>query len=176
MNKEIKHEKISQYIENIKKLDNGERAALKKSLGQALSNADAVSLSAFYKALPNSIFLNEEEAYFLVGTSICFWKDSNTQIQSFMQCLCGIKDESGGMDRRVIALLDTDWNEHDDYFVNKLSRILRMVKQKGYTPDFGAMLHDLLLWKHQNRIIQRNWARTYFGDNTNQKLNLKGEN
>ena len=176
MNNDIKQEKISQYIENIKKLDNGERAALKKSLGQALSNADAVSLSAFYKALPNSIYLNEEEAYFLVGTSICFWKDTDTQIQNFMQCLRGIKDESGGMDRRVISLLDMEWTDHDSYFVNKLSRILRMVKQKGYTPDFGSMLNDLLLWKHHKRLIQRSWARTYFGDNNYQKTEVKEEN
>lgn len=179
MNNDVKQEKIRQYMENLQKLNNGERAALKKSLGRPLSNADAGALSAFYKALPHATYPNEEEAYFLVGTSICFWKDANAQIKSFMNCLRGVKDESdasGGMDRRIIALLDMEWNEQDGYFVNKFSRLLRMIKQKGYTPDFGAMLNDLLLWKHHYRLIQRSWARTYFGDNNYQKTEFKEEN
>lgn len=176
MNNDIKQEKIKQYMENLQRLDNGERAVLKRSLGQTISNADGRALSAFYKSLPCNIYPNEEEAYFLVGASVCFWKDASTQTKNFINCLRDIKDESGGMDRRLIALLDTDWNVHDSFFTGKISRLIRMLKQKGFSPDFAVLLKDLLLWNHPDRLVQRIWARAYFGDNNNQRLEIKEEN
>lgn len=176
MNNACKQDKIRQFLENLQKLSKEERAVLKKGLGRTLSNADAGALFIFYKALPTGIDPTDEEAYFLVGTSNCFWKDTNTQVKNLMHCLRDVKNESGGMDRRIIALLDTEWNEHDGFFINKLSRLLRLISLKGYTLDFRALLNDLLQWKHHNRIIQRGWARTYFGDNNDKMTELTEDN
>jgi CRISPR type I-E-associated protein CasB/Cse2 len=73
------------------------------------------------------------------------------------------------MDRRVVALLDTSWNPNDSFFSSKISRLVRMLKQKGLSPDFAVLLKDLLLWNHPSRIVQKSWARMYFGDINIQK-------
>jgi len=158
-----RQEKIKEYLKNLEKLGNGEKAALKRSIGQTLSNADGNALSAFYKAMPYDSYAKQENAFFLIGTFVCYWKDIDDSKLSFVECLRKIRDESDSLDRKVIALLDTDFSEQEDYFVGKLSRLIRMIKQKGYKPDFNELLNDLLLWNLENRSIQRKWARAYFG-------------
>lgn len=161
-----RQEKIDEYIKKLNALGKGEKAALKRSLGQTLSNAGANAVSAFYKAAPYGMFPNEEDTYFLVATYACYFKDEAGTARNFIECLRRIKDEteSGSMDKRVISLLDADLNGQDDYSVGKLSRLIRMVGQKGYKPDCNQLLSDLLLWKLPNRSIQHNWARAYFGE------------
>ena len=152
------------FLKKIEELGKGEKTALKRSLGQSLANADGAAVAAFYRALPVTLSHREEEVFFLTSTCICFWKDADMQSRSFIACLSSIGREMDSMDRRVIALLDTEWNAYDGYFIGKISRLIRMVKQKGLKPDFTKLLEDLLLWTLPERPIQRRWARAYFGE------------
>jgi CRISPR type I-E-associated protein CasB/Cse2 len=160
----VKSERVVQFMARVNTLGKGEKTALKRSLGQTLSQADGTAVAAFYRALPSSVSQWEEEAFFLTATCICFWKDDNLPQRSFVDCLSIIGRDIGSMDKRVIALLDTEWNEHDSYFVGKIGRLMRMVKQKGLKPDFFELLNQLLAWTSPQRTVQRKWARVYFGN------------
>ncbi len=165
----IKKENISLFLKRIEELGKGEKTALKRSLGQSLSNADGAAVAAFYRVLPATVSPWQENAFYITAACICFWKDITVQQKTFIDCLAIIGREMDSMDKRVIALLDTEWNAHDDYFIGKISRLIRIVKQKGYAPDFTKLLEDLLLWTLPDRPVQRKWAKTYFGEKEDNK-------
>lgn len=70
---------------------------------------------------------------------------------------------SGSMQHRIEILLDTTW-ESDGYLLTKLSRMLKMLRQKtAEVPNFAALLTDLLYWNNESQSVQRKWAHAVFG-------------
>jgi len=102
------------------------------------------------------------------------WKPDNrpqVKIEEALRVLVKSDDaDSKGIDNRVAALLDSSWAE-DGYLLTKLNRMIRMLKQKDYCIDGGALLDDLQRWNSDYQTVQRKWVRTMY-----QKVeNTKGE-
>ena len=63
------------------KLGNGERAALKRSVGVMLSEADAKALAAFYRCHPP---VKDEDCWFVAACLYCFW-DAKTDYEESIE-------------------------------------------------------------------------------------------
>ena len=68
---------------------------------------------------------------------------------------------------RVATLLDMKWDA-DGYMLTKLSRLVKLVKQKsGSVPVcFTDLLDDLIWWNSDSQSVQRKWARAVFSNET----------
>ena len=75
--------------------------------------------------------------------------------------LARLKNDSDSMEHRLAALLDLRW-EQDGYLLIKLSRIIKMVRQKDYCVDCASLLEDLLFWNADTQFVQRKWARVMY--------------
>jgi CRISPR system Cascade subunit CasB len=67
-------------------------------------------------------------------------------------------DKSGGMDNRVLALLNTP----GDAMAKPLRQIISLLEQGKIGLDYARLLRDLSAWEHSDRWVQKQWARDYF--------------
>lgn len=149
------------FFKRLDNLSNGERANIKRELGKSIKNASQKSIAPFYKVF----FGKNENLYFFLATCFCFYnKDEHYKRDEFIKCLRKISEESqsDSFDNKIISLLDTEFYNNTDFFILKFSRLIRILKQKGYKPDFVKLLDDLQQWDRSSRYIQRRWARDYF--------------
>lgn len=153
------------FFANLNRLPTGQRVALKRSAGTMLFQADAKALAAFYRALPPGVPQNQEPQWFAAACFACLWDPAEGVGKPMEQLLAEqIRSDvlSESTQHRVEVLMDMDWNP-DGYFLTKLSRIVKMLKQKATEPiNATALLEDLLNWNNENQKVQRKWASAIF--------------
>jgi CRISPR type I-E-associated protein CasB/Cse2 len=146
--------KAEEFFHRLAEMGTGERAALKRSAGQKLSDAGGGALAAFYKALPYGVGTWQEGRFFAVACLSCLWRaeDAKAGGKPFEVCLKQVRLQGyESFDTRVRALLDTDWDDDDGYLA-------------GILPDFPRLLNDLAYWNEDSRRTRRKWAGAYFGN------------
>lgn len=171
-------ETIQTFIRELGRLDDGDRAKLKRNAGRSINESRDV-MGLFYNKLLRSVHVSEweEEHFFLIATLFPFDKRRMQQAEeeaeaatetaapsnrarSFGKSLHSVRSEknASGLDRRVERLLDADAQQLSYY----LRREVQFVANEGGRIDWGQLLQDVLRWDHPERYIQRNWARDYF--------------
>jgi CRISPR type I-E-associated protein CasB/Cse2 len=154
------------FLLRLANLGNGDRAALKRTAGIMLADADGKAVAAFYRCLPHGTPQWQEERWFAVACLRCLW-DAEIEGGEPFERIVGrmiwdgeLSDSTG---HRVEVLLDTSWDE-DGYMLTKLTRLVKQIRQKSSnTPvDFSALLEDLIYWNAENQSVQRKWARSIF--------------
>ncbi len=68
----------------------------------------------------------------------------------------GVSEE--GVERRFTALLSV----HTKDLHVHLRHAVSLLKSKGIPVDWVRLLDDLRYWGHEDRLIQRNWARAFW--------------
>ena len=154
------------FFDNLGDLQTGQRAALKRSVGTMLSGADAKALAAFYRALPPGVPQWQEPQWFAAACFACLWdpvESDGAPMEQLLAKLIHNGDLSESMQHRLEVLLDTDWDA-DGYLLTKLSRMVKIVRQKTAEPlDFASLLSDMLYWNQENQKVQQKWAHAVFG-------------
>jgi CRISPR system Cascade subunit CasB len=153
---------ITRYIDRLDALDPGQRARLKRNAGNTLAESRGL-LPLFYRILPGSIAGQRDvETYFLVATLHGLNPRPGFR-GNFAQTLANVAGDSSahrdGIDCRVAILLDS----HRGELPFRLRQAVRFVASHERPIDWPRLLHDLLRWDHPGRIVQRAWARSYFG-------------
>lgn len=159
-------ERSAVFFKRLEMLGTGDRAALKRSAGLMLADADGKAISAFYRCLPSAVY--QEDRWFAVACLRCLWDPGEFEGEPFEKILSQmVRDDkiSGSTLHRVEMLLDTAW-DNDGYMLTKLTRLIKLIRQKSDRApiDFGALLEDLLGWNHENQYVQRKWARSIFAN------------
>ncbi len=156
-----------QFFESIYQLSSGEKAALKRNCGSMLEQADGNAILAFYKCLPYGVPKKQEPYWFAAACIASLFKEpGNKPIE---QVFSELKNESNSIEMRIAGLIDMNWDE-DGYFLQKLTRLIKMSVQKGYTVDCSKLLGDLIYWNNDTRSVQKKWARALYI-----KKNVEGE-
>ncbi len=158
-------------------MTNTDRAILKRCAGKPLAQAGR-ALGTFYAHKPPDIKPWQEEALFAVFCMSALWReDERGAIRPMAECLNRIR-ETDSLDRRVVGLLDTDFDGGDGLLIAKLSRLVRQIRSSGesISPDFPELFLDLINWDSADRRVQKKWARTYFGKRENDNNNIQEEN
>lgn len=157
------NDKIKEYFERIDKLNKKQRIKLKRSCGSMLNEADAETLSIFYRALPYQVKYDEDK-YFAAACIHCLWDadEANRKPMENAISLLANKDAeaSDSFEKRLMGLLDTPWDE-DGYLNGKLERMAKMLKQKGYAVDGAELLDSLIAWDSADKRIQKKWIKVY---------------
>ena len=75
---------------------------------------------------------------------------------------------------RLESLLDTKWDA-DGYMLTKLTRLIKLIKSKGYSVDCAELLKDLAYWNADSQWVQRRWARGMYVRQEEAKAAEEGE-
>ena len=158
------NELYSNFIMRSDNLEKKDRVLLKRNCGALLSEADGNTLTVFYRILPHTVKSYEEDRWFLALCIHCLWNEEDNPkrrpMETQIAAMKYAEDMSDSLDHRLTGLLDTPWND-DGYLSQKLTRMAKMLKQKGYPVDGAALLNDLLHWNDPDRWIQKKWVRAF---------------
>lgn len=156
--KNDRQERIQKFVENLKGLDSGDKAKLKRNAGKRLS--DARHIGTFYRILPFGTPQYEEESFFLVATLYPL-ADSGS-MKNFGYSLQRAKDSQNGkgMDRRIEVLIDSDETQLPFH----LRQAVRLIHSKNVPVNWEQLLKDLIGWSHADKYVQKQWVRDYFID------------
>lgn len=146
------------FLARLSDLDAGERGRLKRNAGLALVEARQ-SLGLFYRLAPPTLNEAELEWYFTVAT--LFPLTEHAPVGNLGQSMRRARNELNGvgLDRRMEILLDAD----PEQLRYRLRRAVQMLGAQGIPVNWARLLTDLIYWTHPNHFVQRQWARAYFG-------------
>ncbi len=161
------------FFENLDRLGTGERAALRRETGVMLKEAGGRALTAFYRCLPVGVAAAQEAKWFAVACLRCLWdagKEGGRPLEQIISQMMRSGELSDSTGHRAELLIDTRW-DGDGYMLAKLSRMVKLVRQKSDREliDFPALLEDLVFWNSENQSLQRKWARAIFGNQNNEE-------
>jgi len=150
---------VAEFVARLGMLDAGERARLKRSAGMALAESRNV-LGLFYRLLPYGVPGYQEESYFLVATLFPLAKPGEQGDLGTALRHARSTQNSKGLDRRVEILLDSDAAQ----LPFRLRQAIHFLGSAEQPVNWVTLLEDLLSWNHQNRFVQKHWARSYYSE------------
>ncbi|MBP8950192.1 MAG: type I-E CRISPR-associated protein Cse2/CasB [Candidatus Promineofilum sp.] len=167
---------IAEFIGNLAKLEDGDRARLKRNAGKSLADSRDVRLLFYSRVAPHSMAAWQEERYFLLATLYPLDKaqrrrerrpaDQNIEdlpptgsFGSFGKSfrLARTDLNKAGIDRRFARLLDADLED----LSFQLRQAVTRLTSEWLPIDWAQLARDLLNWDSTRRTVQRNWARDY---------------
>lgn len=154
---------MSGFIEWLEKLNEGDtrvRAVLRRSLafepGQYVPAYPYVE--PFVKDESNS--WRREMHYLVAGLWASLRKEGRSNelmsIGKACHALYVTKDKSPSIERRFIALLDSD----RDQLPHRLRQMVALLKEQPI--DFNSLLSGLLYWNDDQKRTQNAWARDFY--------------
>jgi len=163
--------KGQQFIGYLKEIaDNEDRAALaalRRSLGKSPSEAADVHRYVL-RFNPEQ---RDEWVYYLVAGLFAMhpesWphKEGDNHLTNFGASFAWMKakaDNDSSIERRFVALLDCHEDDLPEHLRHAVS-LLRSSKSEVIPVDWLQLLKDLRNWNHEDRFVQRNWARAFWG-------------
>lgn len=158
---------ILHFVENLSKLDAGDRAHLKRNAGNCISESNRAAGLFYNKVLPYGVPEWAEDWYFLVATLYPLKKEATgVPPANFGASLRQVRnnENEAGLDRRVERLLDAD----EQQLAFQLRQAVHFLISNGGQVDWGQLLDNLLHWSSPSSYIQRKWARAYFAKQPNE--------
>ncbi len=163
------------YLEGVlRRDDRAILAHLRRGLGKEAGTA--MEMFPYIARFVQTKFRSEENAYFLVASLFGLyptnsWK-SDEKFNNLGKSLSFLKEESDSIEKRFVALLNSD----DEDLPNHLRQIVSLLKSKEAPINWYLLLKDIKGWSYENRSVQRNWAKGFWGNtSTNTENTEKGE-
>jgi CRISPR system Cascade subunit CasB len=150
--------------------DRAALAQLKRAAGRPLADCPGL-FPLFYRLLPPQAQdrKNVEEVCFLVATLFPLSPSaSHMPAGDLGKSLRGLADErrkahpsldDTPVDRRMEVLLDSS----RDALPFRLRQLIGLLAAHEVPVDWRSLLSDILAWDHPQRLVQKHWARSYFG-------------
>ncbi len=149
----------SRFLEHLAALDRGDLARLRRNAGRPIAEArDALGL--FYRVLPLGVPPYQEETYFLLATLYPLADGGGTGDLGVLLRHARQDRNAKGLDRRVEILLDADATQ----LPFRLRQAVHFLHSNRVRMDWARLLANLLSWNHPERFVQKQWARSYFGE------------
>lgn len=154
--------------------DRAALAHLRRGLGKPL--ATAMEMFPYVSNWTKNFSRNDENAYYLVASLFGLypkpsWKVEGKNRNNLGNSLSFLNSESDSksIDKRFVALLNADAEDLPTH----LRQIISLLKSKDKPVNWLQLLRDIKNWSHEDRFVQRNWAKGFWG-NTNSEEE-KGE-
>jgi CRISPR system Cascade subunit CasB len=162
-----REERFAEYVEYLKELERNEDRAALAALRRSLGKSPGEAAEAHRYILPFNPTTWEESAYYLVGGLFALhpqsWRRdagdrSWTNLgASFARLRSQVDSKS--IEKRFVALL----NCHEDDLAEHLRHAIGLLRSKEIPIDWVELLKDLCNWNHEDRFVQLNWARAFWG-------------
>ena len=160
-----KGERFISYLEELaRNEDRAALAALRRGLGK--SPGEAAETHQYVLRFNPEPW--EELAFYLVAGLFAMhpesWpkKEGDKRLTNFGASFAWMKskaDSDSSIERRFVALLDC----HEDDLAEHLRHAVSLLRSKEIPVDWLQLLRDLRNWNQENRRVQRNWARAFWG-------------
>ena len=121
------------FFDRLDQLSPGERATLRRAAGSMLREADGSALASFYRCLPPVVEEKDASKWFAVACLRCCWDAGAAEGKALERVISGLVKQnelSDSAGHRVELLLDTRW-DNDGYMLTKLTRLVKLVRQKS---------------------------------------------
>ncbi|MEW6212340.1 MAG: type I-E CRISPR-associated protein Cse2/CasB [Acidobacteriota bacterium] len=154
-------------VELVENEDRASLAALRRGLGKKPGEA-AESHPLILPRIPANASRWDEDAYYLAGSLFALhqidWpasedEDQRTNLGASFARL-GRVVESESIEKRFVALL----NCHEDDLPDHLRHAVSLLKSKEIPIDWARLLRDVRRWNNEDRWVQREWARAFWGN------------
>lgn len=162
--KVVGSERAVAFVERLCGLTRGDLARLKRNAGETIASSRNV-LDVFYRLTGGlGIPRWSEEIYFLVATLYAL-HPSESGDSSFGETMQLVRRRSStSVDERFKRLLECEVVSPDnDELAFKLRQAVGLAKAKQVAVSWPLLIDDLCGWGHENRWVQRKWARQYYG-------------
>jgi CRISPR system Cascade subunit CasB len=175
----MNHTEPHPFIRYLQKLadgqDRGALASLRRGLGQPPGTV--ADMYRYVEPYLGADARYKESAFYLVAALFALHPKSTNE-GNMGAHLARTRTESGGeaLERRFTALLAA----HPDDLPEYLRQAVSFLKSKDEEPvNWNELLRDLQNWGHEDRFVQKKWARAFWGgrqksESTNSS-NEKGE-
>ncbi len=162
--KQTLDESFIAYLESVlKRDDRAILAHLRRGLGKEAGTA--MEMFPYIARFTNNFYRNEENAYFLVASlfglyPIYSWKSDEKGRNNLGKSMSFLKDDSGSIEKRFVALLNSD----EEDLPNHLRQIISLLKSKDAPINWHKLLRGIKQWNRSDRRIQREWAKGFWGN------------
>lgn len=167
---ETRQHGFTRYLQSLAdREDRASLAALRRGLGKQPGEA-AEAFRLVLPHLPPGASRRDEDLYFLIGTLFALhqksWLGNDDQLgatnlgASFARLRSEV--ESDSIEKRFVVLL----NCHQDDLPVHLRHGVSLLKSKEIPIDWSQLLRDLRGWWHEDRYVQRKWARAFWSEKT----------
>ena len=149
------------FFETLDELTKGERTLLKRACGKTLEQSGAQTMLLFYNLLPRSgVRPADEEKWFAAACLHCLEEPNAENRKPLAEQVRNEsrKADNSNLEKRICTLMELQWDD-EGYFTQKLLRLVKYLKQKGYQVDCNELLQDLCRWNYEGMPAQKNWAR-----------------
>ena len=155
------------FVEYLEELERDEDRAALAALRRSVSKSPGEAAEAHRYVLPFNPATWEESAYYLVGGLFALhprsWRReegdrSLTNLGASFARL-GSQVDSKSIEKRFVALL----NSHEEDLAEHLRHTIGLLGSKEIPVDWVQLLKDLRNWNHEDRFVQLNWARAFWG-------------
>lgn len=171
----LRDSQMDTFVRNLAKLDDRERAKLKRGGSCSREGGQRTHLLLFYqKVIPQGVEAREEIDYFLVASlypydhvqrlrdqaGIASDKQFETRkTWSLGRSFRGIRSAENGrwLDKRFECLLEADREQ----LSFQLTLAIKILTRVNALIDWRSLIHDILFWEHPDRFVQRSWTQEY---------------
>lgn len=175
MEKMALDESFINYLELVFRSDNrAVLADLRRGLGKEAGTA--LEMFQHVARFAQSTSRTDENAVFVVAALFGLypsysWKPTEqVQRNNLGRSMAFLKDESGSVERRFVALLNAD----EEDLPNHLRQIVSLLKSKETPINWRELLRGIKQWNRSDRRVQREWAKGFWGNEKTQK-EVEGE-
>jgi len=164
------------FIEHLESLvaagDRAALAALRRGLGK-----DPGTVAEMHRYvvpwLPAGCSRWQEDAYYLVAALFAWhqgsWhrEEGSPELTNLGASFARLAEsvDSDSVERRFVALL----NCHRDDLPTHLRHAVGLLKSREIPVDWGQLLGDIQNWTLEGRVVQRSWARAFWGGRPGEK-------
>jgi CRISPR system Cascade subunit CasB len=155
------------FVQRVRDLDRGNRAALGRNAGNTIAEARGVNW--FGRLLETEQRGRYEEVYFLVATLMPLNRHS-AQGKDLGQTLATLAGKANreAVERRFNVLLDAqfdlveDWKPGGGELAFRLRQLIRLAASKEVGIDWVQLVRDLKRWGDPEKRVQKRWASAFY--------------
>lgn len=100
-----------------------------------------------------------ERAVFLTSALFAYYPDAPQNAGDLGSSVKQIAEKSDSIERRFVALLDADAEDLHYY----LRQMIGLLKANSVPVNWEQLFRDIRNWSHDDRFVQRKWARSFWG-------------
>lgn len=156
-----------------KQEDRATLAALRRGLGN--SPGETMEMHPYVAPFTQGLRRRQEDAYYLIAALFGLYPgESWTSSESRLRTNLGAssrwfanESNSDSIERRFVALL----NAHADDLSEHLRQTISLLKSKDIPVDWRQLLRDVINWDDDDRFVQRNWSKAFWGTGVQESSN-----
>lgn len=108
-----------------------------------------------------------ERAVFLTSALFADYHDASQNAGDLGSSVKQIAEKSDSIERRFVALLDADAEDLHYY----LRQMIGLLKANSVPVNWDRLFKDIRNWSHDDRFVQRKWARSFWGSRETKENN-----